>query len=261
MGRVSLIVTTPTPFGSALRRWRLARGWSQLELSVASQTTSRHVSFLETGRSRPSRDMVQRLAEALGLPLREHNQLLNAAGLAHAYPESGLESQDLTAFRSVIDRLLARHDPYPAYAIDGHWNIVRANATAEAFLDSADERNVVRLTYGGAWRDLIENFEEIAWVGLARLQAEAARFPQDEELAELVDLAADAVRGLPRPSVDPLMRVLCPHFRIGEEVVRTISVVAQFGSPLDVTLDELRIELIHPADERAQRFFEGLRRT
>ncbi|MFZ2501270.1 MAG: helix-turn-helix transcriptional regulator [Nocardioides sp.] len=254
---MSLLASAPTPFGSALRRWRLARGWSQLQLSAASQTTSRHVSFLETGRSRPSGDMVHRLAEALDLPLREHNQLLHAAGLAHAYPESGLESEDLAAFRSVVDRVLSGHEPYPAFAIDGHWNIVRANAAAETLLAPTEERNVVRLTYAGPWRDRIANFEDLAPAGLARLQAEAARFPHDEVLGELVELAALAVRGLPRPAVDPSLRVLCPHFRVGDEVVRTISVVAQFGSPLDVTLDELRIELIHPADDHARRFFEG----
>ena len=253
---VSVLTSSTTPFGSALRRWRLARGWSQLELSVASETTSRHVSFLETGRSRPSRDMVDRLAQALGLPLRERNLLFQAAGLAHAYPQSALESEDLAAFRMVVDRMLESHDPYPGYAVDGHWNIVRANTAAQAFLATTDERNVVWLTYAGPWRDLIDNWYDIAWVGLARLQADAAQFPQDEGLAELVSLAAGAVSGLPRPATDASLRMLCPIFRVGEELVRTISVVAQFGAPLDVTLDELRIELVYPADEHARRFFE-----
>lgn len=254
---VSASQMSRTPFGTALRHRRLARGWSQLELSASARTTSRHVSFLETGRSRPSRDIVGRLATALELPLRERNVLFRAAGLAPAYLESTLESEDLSAFRSVIDRMLQSHEPFPAYAVDGHWNIVRANTAAELFLTATEERNAIRLTYAGPWRDLIDNWDDIAWVGLTRLQAEAARFPNDEVLAALVDLATDAVGYLPRPSAETSGPVLCPHFRVGTDLVRTVSVVAQFGSPMDVTLDELRIELIYPADESARRFFEG----
>ncbi len=163
----------------------------------------------------------------------------------------------MSAFRSVIDRMLQSHEPFPAYAVDGHWNIVRANAAAGLFLTATEERNVIRLTYAGPWRELIDNWDDIAWVGLIRLQAEAARFPNDEALAALVDLATDAVGDLPRPSAQASGPVLCPHFRVGNDLVRTVSVVAQFGSPMGVTLDELRIELIYPADESARRFFEG----
>lgn len=254
---VSVTEPVRTPFGAALRRRRLARGWSQLELSLSSRTTSRHVSFLETGRSRPSPDMVARLTAALELPLRERNVLFRAAGLAPVYPESSLESDDLTAFRAVIDRMLHSHEPFPAYAVDGHWNIVRTNSAAGVFLAATEERNAIRLTYAGAWRDLIDNWDDIAWVGLARLQAEAARLPPDEVLAALLELATEAVGCLPRPPVGVSGPVLCPNFRIGDDVIRTVSVVAQFGSPMDVTLDELRIELVYPADDDARRFFEG----
>ncbi len=257
MPRMSVVTSQATPFGSALRRWRRSRGWSQLTLSTEAETTSRHVSFLETGRSRPSRDMVARLAHALDLPLRERNLLLRAAGLAPSYPESALESEDLAAFRTVVDRMLRSHEPYPAYAVDGHWNIVRTNAAAEGMLAATAERNLVRLTYAGAWRDRIDNWEDMAWIGVGRLQAEAARFPHDDELAALVELATDALRDLPRRTAEGSTRVLCPVFRVGEELVRTISVVAQFGGPLDVTLDELRVEFVYPADEAARRFFEG----
>jgi hypothetical protein len=201
--------------------------------------------------------MVARLAAALELPLRERNVLFRAAGLAPVYPESSLESEDLTAFRTVVDRMLQSHEPFPAYAVDGHWNIVRTNAAAEVFLAATDERNAIRLTYAGPWRDLIDNWDDIAWVGLARLQAEAARLPQDEVLAELLEVATNAVGCLPRPTVGVSAPVLCPNFRVGDDIIRTVSVVAQFGSPMDVTLDELRIELVYPADDHARRFFEG----
>ena len=151
--------------------------------------------------------------------------------------------------------MLSRHDPYPAYAIDRHWDIVRTNDAASMFLPEDAERNVVRLTYAGPWRALIANWSDIAWVGVRRLQSEAARRPDDEELAALVSLAIGACRGVrERPTLDGA-RVLCPHFRVGEQLIRTITVVAQFGAARDVTLDELRIELVYPADDEADAFF------
>jgi len=131
---------------------------------------------------------------------------LHRVGLAQAYPESALESEDLAAFRLVVDWMLESHEPFPAYAVDGHWNIVRANAAADRFLATTSERNVVRLTYAGAWRDLIDNWDDIAWVGLRRLQAEAWRLPQDNELAELVELAASRCQRPASPTrgrIDP----------------------------------------------------------
>lgn len=254
---MSSSVVVVTPFGAALRRWRLARGRSQLALAHRAETTSRHLSFLETGRSRPSRDMVARLAEALELPLRESNELFRVAGLAPAYPETELAAEDLAPFTAVVEQMLDRHSPYPAYAVDRHWNIVRTNRAADRFLPDAGERNVVRLTYAGAWRESIANWADLAWVGVRRLQAESARLPGDAELAALASLAAEASQGVTeRPGADGA-RVLCPHFLVGDDLVRTISVVAQFGSARDVTLEELRIELIYPADEAAAAFFRA----
>ena len=246
---------TVTPFGAELRLSRTARGLSQLALSSAVGTPSRHVSFLETGRSRPSREMVERISEALHLPLRERNRLHVAAGLAPAYPDDVLDSAELAVFRSVIDRLLASHDPFPAYVVDGHWNIVRANAAATALLPPGGERNLVQLTYAGAWRNLITNWDDVAWPGIGRLQADAARFPADEVLASLVALAVAQARGARKIVAGSSDRVLCPIFRLGDETIRTVSVVAQFGSPRDVTLEELRIELFYPADVAADEYF------
>ncbi len=252
---MSATTTASTPFGTALRRWRRSRGTSQLALAHRAQTTSRHLSFLETGRSRPSRAMVSRLCDALELPLREANDLFRAAGLSPAYPETLLSAQDLAPFQGVIDRMLAQHAPYPAYVVDRHWNIVRTNAVAEAFLPEHGDRNAIRLTYVGAWRQLIANWEEIAGSGLRRLQSEAARHPDDEEFAELVSLAAAACTELSATTPGGEVRMLCPHFRVGDRIVRTISVVAQFGAARDVTLDELRLELIWPADADAEEYF------
>ncbi len=255
---MSASVARATPFGTAVRRWRLARGRSQLDLAHAARTTSRHVSFLETGRSRPSRDMVSRLATALELPLREANDLFRAAGLAPAFPETNLAADDLAPFTSVVTRMLQRHDPYPAYAVDRHWNIVMANRAASAFLPADAVRNVVELTYAGPWRELITNWADLAWAGARRLQEESARRPDDDEIARLALLAAEACRGVPETPGNDDARVLCPHFRIGDDIIRTISVVAQFGGARDVTLDELRIELIYPSDDEADTFFRNV---
>lgn len=149
------------------------------------------------------------------------------------------------------------------HAIDRHWNIVRTNRAAERFLPGGADRNVVRLTYAGPWRDLIANWTEIARPGLHRLEVESADHPDDEELSRLVALAADACRDLPEEQgpASESARVMCPHFRVGDDIVRTISVVAHFGAARDVTLDELRIELIHPADAQADEFFRAFDRS
>lgn len=248
--------TTVTPFGFSLRQRRRGQGLSQLQLALAAATTARHLSFLETGRSRPSRDMVLRLAQALRLPLRETNRLLTDAGLPAGFPETPIDDPDLGAFSAVVDQMLTRHEPYPAYVVNRRWDIVRANAAAERLLPPQGKRNVVRLVYGGAWQDLIVNWSDVAPAGVVRLQADAARHPDDQVLAELVDLATAAVRHLGPVPLVPVGRVLCPHFRIGENVVRTISVVAQFGGAADVTLDELRVELVFPADDTAKSLLE-----
>jgi len=258
MSRVNHLETSATPFGASVRRWRRMRGTSQLELAHRAGTTSRHLSFLETGRSRPSRDMVARLAEALQLQLREANDLFRSAGLASAYPESAFSESDLAPFTAVVEQMLHAHNPFPAYAIDRRWNIVQANSAAQRFLPDSPERNVVRLTYAGAWRNLIANWDDIAWPGALRLQRESAQHPDDEELADLATLAVEACAGLAAQDVMPAGRVLCPAFRFGDDLIRTISVVAQFGGARDVTLEELRIELFFPADEQSAQHFMRL---
>ena len=245
-----------TPFGSSLRRWRSLGRLSQLELAHRAGTTPRHLSFLETGRSRPTRGMVARLAEALALPLRERNALFTAAGFAPDYPETALEDADLAPFRAVLSSMLDAHEPFPGFVIDGHWTVLHATPAAAALLPPEPaSRNLVELMFAGAWRELIDNWADIAQPVARRLQRESAARPADERLAELADLArgaagiADTPAGLAVTSEE---RVLCPHFRWGERVIRTVSVAATFGQPLDVTLDELRVELFFPLDAEAE---------
>lgn len=248
---------TVSPFGVRLRHWRRLRGLSQLALATEAATTARHVSFLETGRSRPSRDMVIRLSDVIGLPLRERNRLLEAAGLAAAYPEAGLDSDALAPFRSAIKRLLRAHEPYPAMVVDGRYTVVDAN-TAAAALFGADivGSNLIRRYADDAARAAIANWPDVARAGLARVRERSRQTPHDEELADLVALAEAAVRDLP-PSTgagDGEL-IVCPEFVAGDRVIRTIGMAARFDSVLEVTLDELRIEFLYPADSVAEQFF------
>ena len=243
-----------TPFGSALRHWRRLRGVSQLDLAGAAATTTRHLSYLETGRSRPSREMVERLADALVIPLRERNRLLEQAGLASSYPESALVADDLAAFRSVLDRLLSTHEPYPAFVVDRHWNLVAANTATQRVFPHQPGTNTVRLLID-TLSPLIENWMDVAPALVERIAADLMRNPDDEQLRELHDYATAALPPGARARNPPPGRVVCPRFRLDGTIVRTITVAARFESTADVTLDELRVELIYPEDADSDRFF------
>jgi transcriptional regulator with XRE-family HTH domain len=249
--------TETSPFGRGLRHWRRLRGLSQLDLASTAATTTRHVSFLETGRSRPSRHMVDRLGDALQIPLRERNRLLEMAGLAATYPQGDLTDDDLAPFTRAIDRLLASHEPYPGFVVDRHWNMVAANQGTERFLGDTAERNTVRLVLG-PWRELIENFTEVAGALRERLGADLLRYPDDETLEALHREAKAALGGAHPPTTSSTSRVICPRFRIDGSLVRTITVAARFESVADVTLDEIRVELVYPEDESSERFFRAL---
>lgn len=245
-----------TPFGRGLRHWRRLRGVSQLDLASTAATTTRHLSYLETGRSRPSARMVDRLGDALQIPLRERNRLLEMAGLAATYPQGDLDHDDLAPFQRAIDRLLVSHEPYPAFVVDRHWNMVATNHGTERFLAGTPERNTVRLVLG-PWEPLIENFNEVARALLDRVGADLLRYPGDQALADLHQEVRAALGGAPPPTTSS-SRVICPRFRIDGSLVRTITVAARFESVADITLDEIRVELVYPEDEPSERYFRAL---
>src|SRR5262245_25624582 len=246
-----------SPFGVRLRRWRAHRGISQLALAAKVGSTPRHLSFLETGRSRPSRQMVLRLGEALGVGLRERNQLLQAAGLPPAYAQADLGGHDLAPYRASLGRLLHAHVPYPAMVVDSHWTVLMANvACGRLYGFDVVGANLIRLFLTDpAARQAVANWPEVAWAGLDRLHRQLDRAPFDETLAELVRQAEAALAGLARPSEPTPEPVLCPWFRIGDQVIKTIGVAARFDPVADVTLDEVRVELTYPLDDVADRFF------
>jgi transcriptional regulator with XRE-family HTH domain len=241
-----------SPFGRELRLWRGRRGLTQLELAHRARTTSRHVSFLETGRSRPSSDMVLRLARTLQVPLRQRNGLLRSAGLAPHFPEHGLDDEALRPFRQVVNQILEKHEPYPAFVIDARWRLQQTNrggAWALQMFGAPDEPNMlVAMAKNPALRQAIENWAEVVWSGVAGLEADVLA-TGDPELAEALERAHEALADTPRPeAISEGAAVVCPRIRMGEHTLRTITTVMRFGNAREVTLDELRVELMFPAD-------------
>lgn len=233
---------------------------SQLQLAVAADSTSRHVSFLETGRSRPSAGMVDRLCDALQVPVRERNTLFEGAGISAPYENGSIEDPNLGTFRFALDAMLDKHMPFPAFVLDRNWNVVLANPSAAAMLDP-DEFNMVRMMFGGSLQPMIENWDAVAWNGLARLRQDASNHPDSEELAELIEHARDSLAGTPRPTSIGTSLVACPHLRLNGTIIPTVTVTAQFTAARTATTDELRIQLVFPETEAGAELFTQLADT
>lgn len=248
-----------TAFGRHLKQWRRHRGLSQLELAVRTDMSQRHISFIETGRSRPGRDVIHRIAEALEIPLRERNALQAAAGLAPSYPEVPLTDGAAAPFRDAVRKMLEAHEPYPAYVVNRWWDVVGANPAGLRLFPPAGDGpvNAVDAFLGpGPFRDMIENFSAVAWVFLRRLRRDVANAGPDERLQELLERAESYMAAVPPGDDDPGSElVVCPRLRVGDRLIRTVSMVARFGNAREVTLDELRVELIFPGDAEAEAFF------
>ena len=243
--------------GPLIREWRQLRRQSQLDLALEAEISQRHLSFIESGRSQPSRDMVLLLAEHLGVPLRERNALLLAAGYAPVYLERALEDPGLQAARSAIDLVLKGHEPYPALAVDRHWTLLAANAIVPKLLGLASDSrlleppvNVLRLSLApGGLAPHIVNLPQWREHVLLRLRQQARRSgdPQLEALhAELSALSPGPVTQ-PAHEADAPM-VLPLQLRIAGQVLSFISTTTVFGTPLDVTLAEIALETFFPAD-------------
>lgn len=237
-----------------LRTWRATRRMSQLELASAAGVSSRHLSFIENGRARPSREMVVHLSEQLDIPLRERNSLLTAAGFAPLYRETSLSAPEMEQARNAIELVLRNH-PYPAIAVDRRWDLVDANDRALAFLDGVDPEllrpplNVYRVSlHPGGLAPRVENFDEYADHLLSRLQHQVA-MSADPDLVHLLEEMRGYV-GRRRPhTVVPPSSVLMPmRLRVGDDVLSMMSTIAVFGTPVDITLAELAIETFFPAD-------------
>jgi transcriptional regulator with XRE-family HTH domain len=242
-----------TGFGAVLRRFRSARRMSQLDLANVCEVSARHLSFLESGRAQPSRDMVMQLGAGLLLPLSARNALLLAAGFAPVFPSSPLQSEALGPFRAVLDEMIARHDPNPAFLVDRHWTVREANATARAFLavlqgDGA-EMNIPRLlTTSDRAAQSIANLPEVLGEITSRLQLEALEAGDDPVFADLLAALERACARYPQAGVRPRRPVLPLELDVSGARLRFLSVIAHFGTSEDVTVRDLRLELMFPAD-------------
>ena len=244
------------PLGDQLREWRTRRRMSQLDLALEAGVSARHLSFLETGRSNPSRDMVLRLCEELEVPLRDRNRLLLAAGFAPAYQERPLEAPEMEPIRRAVAQVLTGHEPFPAAVVDRWWNLVAANRNAALFLEGVAPHlleppaNVLRVSlHPEGMAPRIANLAE--WRGhlLDRLKREVAA-TADGRLAELLA----ELEGYPRPRDSapprpPQGAIAVPLvLRHGERELTFFSTVATFGTAVDVTVAELSIEAFFPGD-------------
>jgi transcriptional regulator with XRE-family HTH domain len=246
--------------GPLLQYWRRARNMSQLALAHEAQVSPRHVCFIETGRARPSREMVLHLADALAVPLRERNALLLAAGFAPIFRESSLDDRDLRPVRMAIDAILQQQEPYPAVVMKRNWDIVTANAAASRFFallvdgrTPAGAGNVLRMMFHPeGLKSAVENWEAVAQALVLRVQREALGGVLDEArralLSEVLGYPDVPARFRAPDLASPLLPVLPMTFRHGAARFSYFSAVTVLGTPQDITLQELRIECFFPAD-------------
>ncbi len=257
---------TESAFGGLVRQWRARRGLSQLVLAVETEISPRHLGFLELGRARPSADMVQRLSRALELSLRDQNVLLIAAGYAPRYSETGLDAPGLAEARRALDFMLRQQEPYPALVLDRYWNVLMANEATkrvqEYFLDltavaELGPQNAMRLLlHPRAFRPYIVNWEATAPALIQWLHREVVNGAGDEPMRRLLDELL-SYPGVPRhwrtadfdAATAPFLTI---EFRKNDLTLRFFTTLTSFGTPHDVTLQELRIESFFPADEETE---------
>lgn len=262
-------------FGALLRQWRMARKLSQLELSLESAVSQRHLSFLESGRARPSQQMVMQLAEVLEVPLRERNTLLTAAGFAPFYRQRGLADADMAPVQGALARMLAHHEPYPAVVVDREYEVLLENRAFNRMVGLFGEpgavwaaccphggRNLLRLTFSanGA-RPYILNFDEVGPTMIQRVFRELAETRTDTGLAFLEELRRDPA--IPAHWVQPTATNVAPPVlplvlgRDGVEL-RLFSMISTFGTPYDITTDEIRVETFYPEDAATETLLQAL---
>jgi transcriptional regulator with XRE-family HTH domain len=256
--------STESPFGRVLRQWRARRRLSQLDLALSADISSRHLSFIETGRAQPSREMVLRLARVLDVPLRDRNDLLTVAGYAPIYRETRLDAPALSRARRALDHILRQQEPYPAIVLDRHWNVLMANdATARLvarFVEPGADlgpANAMRLIFHPrGFRPHIVNWEATAAALIQWLHRDVLSGFADAETRALLEEVL-AYPGVPRDwrtldldaSTAPFLAI---DFRRDDLELRYFTTLTSLGTPHDITLQELRIESFFPADEATE---------
>lgn len=265
-----------SPFATMMIKWRKLRKLSQLDLSLESGVSQRHISFMESGRAKPSRLMVLALAKVLDIPLRDQNQLLNVAGFASEFKERNLDNEEMHAVHHALKMSLTHHEPYPAIVADRHWNLVMENEASKRFLsligqpeevwqrvDPSGNKNVYLLTFHPlGLQPFIRNWKEMGQLLLLRLQREVASDPNNDVLNalfnEVVELSGLKDMYGTVDSVGAITPVFPMEMEAAGVTLKTFSMISSFGTAQDVTASELKVETFFPADDVTKVFFEQL---
>ena len=268
-----LTTNTSEQVGDILRRWRKVRHLSQMELALAANVSTRHLSFVETGRARPGYDLLLRLAEVLQLPLRHSNALLVAGGFAPHYTDWSLDDDRTGMIRAALEHLLKQHNPYPAVVVDRNYEVVMHNAGFEAAVlwltDDATTlhryTNMFRLMFADdGLRPYITNWRALEHVLLKRLYDESIVYQSEALMALYRELAGENDLLQPPPldddptGFDPQVPVVTVKLCKDDVHLALFSTMTTFGTAIDVTIQELRIESFFPADESTQAFFQQM---
>lgn len=266
-------MSEPATFGAALRELRKSRDLSQLALAEVAGTSQRHISFLEIGRSQPSRAMVLQIAEALGLTLANRNRMLLAAGFAAVYPQRGLDEAGMQPLRQALQRMLRHHKPYPAIVVNRRWDLVQMNGTVVRLFSIIGDgatvwrkvapdgrRNILKMIFhSDGLRPYIRNFDDVARMLLGYVQREAAQSAAAAEILQEVLRESDLPRRLratePLPQPTP---VFATHFEVNGAKLSLFTMISTFGTPQDVTAEELRVGSFYPADDESEAFLRNL---
>jgi transcriptional regulator with XRE-family HTH domain len=268
--------STLDSFGLLLKQWRSQRGFSQLDLAVTSQVSQRHISFLESGRAKPSREMVLQLAEVLEIPLRQQNLMLTAAGFAPIHAETDLSAPEMVSIRKALDFMLRQQEPYPAIVVDRYWNLLLTNPAANRLLNAfiapeelqalfyRDGRvNLMRaMFHPQGFRPFIVNWDDFSVNLLQRLHREAIAEGESEQSKALLDelMGYPGITEVWQPSTRTTQNtmLLTVHLKRGDLELEFFSTIATLGTPYDITLQELRIECLFPANDSTERNWKKL---
>lgn len=259
-----------TAFTHRLREWRKYRKMSQLDLALAAEVSQRHLSWLETGKSSPSREMVVKLSNAMEVPLRERNSLLNAAGFTNLYSKLGLSEPAMQPVKNILLEMLKHHEPYPAFVLDRQWNIKLQNQAASNLfelggpaehvwqaIDDDGSHNIALLTiHPNGLRQFITNWEEIVGPFIRRLKREATESADPDIMARYEQLLTYIDFDIDDGLSESLLPVLPINYDIGGLQLSLCSVISTFGTAQDITADELRVEVFYPADEATTNYFQ-----
>ncbi|MEH6526782.1 MAG: helix-turn-helix transcriptional regulator [Sneathiella sp.] len=252
-------------FGQVLKQWRQIQGFSQLDLALAANSSARHVSFIETGRSRPSREMVLRLADVMDLPLRERNRLLNASGYTGAYTESALDDDGLSQVRRALDHILRQQEPYPAIVMNRCFDVLMINHAGAKMMNmlglrlggDAGPPNLLKMTlHEEGLRSVIKDWDRVARHIIERAHRQVRGGGENDPLKKLIaevlaypDIPEDWK--LENPTDDALP-ILPLAFELGGHTLSWITTIASFGTPQDVTAEEIMVECMFPADSETE---------